>query len=134
VRQLDRVLGEALRRAWSAGAGPGSERLVIDLDSFVCEVHGAKKQGAAYGYSHKLGYHPIIATRSDTLETLHWSSPARVDRVGLGGLFLFFHEIELDLLVLGGGALPEGAVAALAVVEDLDVVEDFAAELVLGRP
>jgi hypothetical protein len=71
VRQLDRVLTEALRRAWSAGAGPGSERLVIDVDSFVCEVHGAKKQGAAYGYSHKLGYHPIIATRSDTLETLH---------------------------------------------------------------
>ena len=71
VRQLDRVLSEALRRAWSAGAGPGSERLVIDLDSFVCEVHGAKKQGAAYGYTHRLGYHPIIATRSDTLETLH---------------------------------------------------------------
>jgi hypothetical protein len=65
------VLGEALRRAWQAGAGPGSERLVIDVDSFVCEVHGAKKQGAAYGYTHKLGYHPIIATRSDTLETLH---------------------------------------------------------------
>ena len=71
VRQLDRVLSEALRRAWSAGAGPGSERLVIDVDSFVCEVDGAKKQGAAYGYTHKLGYHPIIATRSDTLETLH---------------------------------------------------------------
>ncbi|MDP9257098.1 MAG: IS1380 family transposase, partial [Actinomycetota bacterium] len=71
VRQLDRVLSEALRRAWSAGAGPGSERLVIDVDSFVCEVHGASKQGAAYGYTHKLGYHPIIATRSDTLETLH---------------------------------------------------------------
>ncbi|MDP9256039.1 MAG: IS1380 family transposase [Actinomycetota bacterium] len=71
VRQLDRVLAEALRRAWSAGAGPGSGRLVIDVDSFVCEVHGSKKQGAAYGYTHKLGYHPIIATRSDTLETLH---------------------------------------------------------------
>src|SRR5207237_4634246 len=34
VRQLDRVLGEALQRAWAAGAGPGQERLVIDLDSF----------------------------------------------------------------------------------------------------
>jgi hypothetical protein len=71
VRQLDRVLGEALRRAWSAGAGPGSERLVIDLDSFVCEVHGAKKQGAAFGYTQRLGYHPLIATRASTLETLH---------------------------------------------------------------
>ena len=71
VRQLDRVLAESLRRAWSAGAGPGSGRLVIDLDSFVCEVHGDHKQGAGFGYTHKLGYHPIIATRAGTLETLH---------------------------------------------------------------
>jgi hypothetical protein len=70
VRQLDRVLGEALCRAWQVGGGPGSERLVVDLDSFVVEVHGADKQGAGYGYTHKLGYHPIIATRADTLETL----------------------------------------------------------------
>jgi len=48
VRQLDRVLDEALRRAWAAGAGP-SGRLVIDLDSFVGEVHGYRKQGAAFG-------------------------------------------------------------------------------------
>jgi PII-like signaling protein len=71
VRQLDRVLGEALRRAWGSGAGPGSERLVIDVDSFVCEVHGDHKQGAGFGYTHKLGYHPIVATREGTLETLH---------------------------------------------------------------
>ena len=30
--------------------------------------------------------------------------------------------------------MPERAVAALAVVEDLDVVEDLGAQLVLGRP
>jgi hypothetical protein len=71
VRQLDRVLAETLRRAWAAGAGPGSGRLVIDVDSFVCEVHGDHKQGAGYGYTHKLGYHPIVAVRADTLETLH---------------------------------------------------------------
>jgi len=29
VRQLDRVLDQALSRAWAAGAGPGPERLVI---------------------------------------------------------------------------------------------------------
>src|SRR6266508_4767723 len=51
VRQLDRVLAEALRRAWAAGAGPGEERLVIDLDSFVGEVHGYEKEGAASGYT-----------------------------------------------------------------------------------
>jgi hypothetical protein len=71
VRQLDRVLAETLRRAWQAGAGPGAERLVVDIDSFVVEVHGARKQGTGYGYTRQLGYHPIIATRADTLETLH---------------------------------------------------------------
>jgi len=73
VRQLDRVLAQALRRAWQAGAGPGNARLVIDVDSFVREVHGHAKQGAGYGYGYggKLGFHPILATRADTSEVLH---------------------------------------------------------------
>jgi hypothetical protein len=71
VRQLDRVLAESLRRAWQAGAGPGGERLVIDLDSFVGEVHGYAKQGAAYGYTRELGYHPLLATRAGSDEVLH---------------------------------------------------------------
>ena len=71
VRQLEAVVGETLRRAWSLGAGPGAERLVIDVDSTVCEVEGTKKQGAAYGYTKVLGYHPILATRADTGEVLH---------------------------------------------------------------
>ena len=71
VRQLDALLGEALVRAWRAGAGPGEERLVIDVDSFVGEVCGRLKRGAAYGYTKLLGYHPILATRADTREVLH---------------------------------------------------------------
>jgi hypothetical protein len=71
VRQLDRLLGEALTRAWKAGAGPGDSRLVIDVDSFVGEVCGRLKQGAAYGYTKLFGYHPILATRADTREALH---------------------------------------------------------------
>ena len=71
VRQLDRVLAESLSRAWSAGAGPGDDRLVVDVDSFVGEVYGYDKQGAGYGYTHKRGYHPILATRSATGEVLH---------------------------------------------------------------
>jgi hypothetical protein len=71
VRQLDRVLGETLARAWAAGAGPGDGRLVIDVDSFVGEVHGRAKQGAAFGYTRQRGYHPILATRADTGEVLH---------------------------------------------------------------
>lgn len=71
VRQLDALLGQALVRAWQAGAGPGEERLVIDVDSFVGEVCGRLKQGAAYGYTKLLGYHPLLATRADTREVLH---------------------------------------------------------------
>ena len=71
VRQLDRLLADALTRAWKAGAGPGDRRLVIDVDSFVGEVCGYLKQGAAYGYTKVFGYHPILATRADTREALH---------------------------------------------------------------
>ena len=71
VRQLDALLGRALERAWHAGAGPGDGRLVVDVDSFVGEVHGYAKQGAAYGYTKLFGYHPILATRADTREALH---------------------------------------------------------------
>jgi Transposase DDE domain group 1 len=45
VRQLDRLLAETLNRAWRAGAGPGDGRLVVDVDSFIGEVHGHGKQG-----------------------------------------------------------------------------------------
>jgi hypothetical protein len=71
VRQLDKLLAESLTRAWKAGAGPGDGRLVIDVDSFVGEVCGYQKQGAAYGYTRLFGYHPLLATRADTREALH---------------------------------------------------------------
>ena len=71
VRQLDRVIGETIRRAWSAGAGPDANAMTIDLDSTICEVHGKQKHGAAYGYTRRLGYHPILATWAATGEVLH---------------------------------------------------------------
>lgn len=71
VRQLDAVIAETLRRAWAMGAGPDSDTMTIDLDSTICEVHGRAKQGAAYGYTRALGYHPVLATRADTGEVLH---------------------------------------------------------------
>jgi hypothetical protein len=71
VRQLDRVLDQTLVRAWQAGTGPGEGPLVIDIDSFVGEVHGYQKQGASYGYTKKLGYHPLLAVRADSGEVLH---------------------------------------------------------------
>ena len=71
VRQLDRVLAETIRRAWSFGAGPGADAMTIDLDSWICAVHGKQKHGAAYGYTRVLGYHPILATWAATGEVLH---------------------------------------------------------------
>ena len=71
VRQLEAVVGKALERAWAMGAGPGSARLVIDVDSTVCEVAGKAKAGASYAYTKVLGYHPILASRADTGEVLH---------------------------------------------------------------
>jgi hypothetical protein len=71
VRQLEAVVGKVLERAWAMGAGPGARRLVIDVDSTICEVEGRHKQGAAFGYTKVLGYHPILASRADTGEVLH---------------------------------------------------------------
>jgi hypothetical protein len=71
VRQLDAVVAETIRRAWSLGAGPGAGPVVIDLDSTVCEVHGKAKEGAAYGYTKVLCYHPLLATWAATGEVLH---------------------------------------------------------------
>jgi hypothetical protein len=106
VRQLDALLGQALERAWQAGAGPGENRLIVDVDSFVGEVCGYLKQGAAYGYTKLFGYHPILATRADTREALHIRLRkgsantqkgmlrfteeliARVDRAGASGIKL----------------------------------------------
>src|SRR3954470_11606414 len=71
VRQLDRVLAETLRRAWAAGAGPGDGGLVVDVESFIGEVHAYRKQGAGFGYTRRRGYHPLLATRADTGEVVH---------------------------------------------------------------
>ena len=71
VRQLDKAAELGLVRAWSVGAAPGVAEMTLDLDSTVCEVCGKAKHGAAYGHTKVLGYHPLVAVRSDTGEVLH---------------------------------------------------------------
>ena len=44
---------------------------MIDIDSFVGEVHGYQKQGASYGYTKQLDYHPLVAIRGGSGEVLH---------------------------------------------------------------
>ena len=71
IRQLDAVhVPDARLGPGSLGAGPGDRPLVIDLDSTICEVHGKQKQAASYGYTRRLGYHPLLATRAGTGEVL----------------------------------------------------------------
>ena len=75
VRQLDKAFETILGRAWAAGAGPGEGPLTIDLDSTIVEVAGQSKQGASFGYTKCRGYHPLLATRADTVEELHARMP-----------------------------------------------------------
>jgi hypothetical protein len=70
ARSLDKVAGELLSRAWSAGAGPGDAPLTIDLDSSICQTYGLKKQGARFGYTSVRGLHPLLATASGTGDVL----------------------------------------------------------------
>ena len=70
VRQLEKVLTISLGRAWRLGAGPPKRGVTIDLDSTICEVSGKTKQGAGFGYTHKLCYHPLLAFRADTGEVV----------------------------------------------------------------
>jgi hypothetical protein len=71
VRQLDAFSEQMLTRAWGFGAGPKDAAMTIDIDSTIQQVYGKQKQGAAYGYTHVLGEHPLVATRADTGEVLH---------------------------------------------------------------
>ena len=64
------MLGEALRRAWKQGGGPGNKPVTIDVDSTVREVSGKNKQGAAYGHTKQWGYHPLLAVRAGTGEVV----------------------------------------------------------------
>ena len=69
VRQLEAVNDVARQRAWAAGTAPSA--LVVDVDSTICEVVGKAKQGAGYGYTNCLGYHPLLATLAGSGEILH---------------------------------------------------------------
>ncbi len=71
VRRLDKALESAQMRAWSVGAAPAAAEMTADLDSTICEVCAKAKHGAAYGHTAVLGYHPLVAVRSDTGEVLH---------------------------------------------------------------
>jgi len=70
-RQLDKVAGELLRRAWAAGAGPGEAPVTIDVDSTIAETYGLAKQGGVFGHTKVRGYHPLLAVRAGTGDVVH---------------------------------------------------------------
>ena len=39
--------------------------MTIDVDSTICEVVGKTEQGAAYGHTDQLGYHPLPGRLAD---------------------------------------------------------------------
>ncbi|HVM01949.1 MAG TPA: transposase [Acidimicrobiales bacterium] len=72
ARQLDKVAGELLARAWGAGAGPGAAPMTIDVDSSICETYGLAKQGGTkFTYTKVRGYHPLFAVVAGTADVVH---------------------------------------------------------------
>lgn len=71
ARQLDRVSGQLLGRAWAAGAGPGAQPVTIDVDSTICETYGLAKQGGVFGHTKVRGYHPLVSVIAGTGDVVH---------------------------------------------------------------
>jgi len=69
VRQLDAVASRFLGRLAEhtpliATSSKASERVMIDIDDTIIEVHGYAKQGSGYGYSGVRGLNALLATVS----------------------------------------------------------------------
>ena len=69
VRQLDAVASRFLTRLTAqapliARSSDISERVMVDIDDTIIEVHGYSKQGSGYGYSGVRGLNALLATVS----------------------------------------------------------------------
>jgi hypothetical protein len=72
ARQLDKVSGLLLARAWAAGAGPGETAMTIDIDSSIHETYGLAKQGGTkFTHTKVRGYHPLYAVIAGTGDIVH---------------------------------------------------------------
>ena len=72
ARQLDKVSGELLGRAWAAGGGPGDDPVTIDIDSSIHETYGLQKQGGAkFTHTKVRGYHPLYSVIAGTGDIVH---------------------------------------------------------------
>ncbi|GAA0503887.1 IS1380-like element ISCgl4 family transposase [Microbacterium aurantiacum] len=67
VRQLDAVASHVLQSLTARAPllqPRDGERVMVDLDDTIIEVHGYQKQGAGFGYSGVRGLNAILATAS----------------------------------------------------------------------
>ena len=71
VAQLDDISERASNRVHTLLLSDACRRsgvVYLDVDSTICEVQGRQKQGATAAWTNQVGYHPLVATRSDTSE------------------------------------------------------------------
>jgi len=61
LARLRAARAHARTRAWTVGAHPDLELLVIDADATLVLAHSDAKQGAAGTYKHSFGFHPLLA-------------------------------------------------------------------------
>lgn len=69
VRQLDAVASRVLTSLASQAPllqARDGERVMVDIDDTIIEVHGYQKQGAGFGYSGVRGLNALLATASTT--------------------------------------------------------------------
>jgi hypothetical protein len=67
VRQLDAVAARVLTALGSSTpllSAPAGERVLVDIDDTIIEVHGYAKQGAGFGYTRVRGLNALLATVS----------------------------------------------------------------------
>jgi hypothetical protein len=61
LARLRAARAHARGRAWTAGAHPDVELLVVDADATLVTAHTDAKQGAAGSFKHTFGFHPLLA-------------------------------------------------------------------------
>ena len=60
VRQMDKALGETLRRVWSVSEGsPDGSPVTVDVDSTICEVSANTKHGRFLRLHRDVGISPV---------------------------------------------------------------------------
>lgn len=69
LRGIAAARAAARERAWTAGAGPTGDEVIIDIDSTIIRTK-ADKQDAAPTYKRTFGHHPLLAMCAETDEVL----------------------------------------------------------------